>query len=145
MKPQQIWRTVLAAVGFAISAYLTAVHYDAHVPLACSSNGIIDCARVITSPQSVVFGLPLAVWGMLWFALLAVVVLIRARGAAWGGTADSVWAGVGALSIIYFVYLELFVVGRICIWCSAVHVLVLINLFVALSPGPAQVPPAGRR
>lgn len=127
----RIWRTLLAVVGFGISFYLTLVHYDTHIPLVCTDNAFINCARVVTSPQSVVFGLPLAVWGMVWFAVLVATIWLRGRLGAWTQTLDVVWGVVGALSVVYFVYIELFVVGVLCLYCTTVHLLVLANLFIA--------------
>ena len=128
----RLWRLLLAAAGFGISVYLTLVHYDARVPLVCTDNAFIDCARVVTSPQSVVLGLPLAVWGMLWFAVLGMTIWLRGERGAWTQMLDLGWAVVGALSIVYFIYIELFVVGVLCLWCSIVHLLVLANLFIAM-------------
>ena len=108
------------------------MHYDARVPLVCTDNSFIDCARVVTSPQSVVFGLPLAVWGMLWFAVLGVTIWLRRDRGAWTQMLDNGWAAVGAGSVVYFVYIELFIVGVLCMWCSIVHLLVLANLFIAM-------------
>ena len=53
----------LGGVGIAI--YLTAVHYE-NVPLVCSDSGLVDCARVLSSPFSVVPGtsIPITVPGM---------------------------------------------------------------------------------
>jgi uncharacterized membrane protein len=126
-------RLALAGVGVAISAYLVAVHYG-HVPLYCADQGIVDCASVLTSPQSSWFGLPVAAFGVLWF-LVAGLLALRARSAAAGPavrTANMAWLLVGAATVIYLVYLELVVVGRICLWCTAVHIIVLGSLFLAI-------------
>lgn len=120
-------RLLLCALGLAISTYLTGVHYI-RVPLACPSTGIIDCAQVLHSPQSVVLGLPLGVWGMVWFVLMGLLVLRAARLQAAGGDGvlpRRLWGMLGAAAVVYFVYLELMVIGKICIWCTAVHLLVL--------------------
>ncbi len=121
-------RLGMALVGLGISVYLTVVHYG-HVPLACplARRGIVDCAAVVTSPQSVALGLPLAVWGIAWFVVTAALVLRAGPGQA---LAERAWATVGAVAVVYFVYLELFAVGRLCAWCTAVHLLVLANLIL---------------
>ena len=51
----QLLLLLLSLVGVGISVYLTAVHYE-NVPLVCSASGIVDCARVLSSPFSVVPG-----------------------------------------------------------------------------------------
>lgn len=136
----RVWRTLLAVVGLGISVYLTFVHYDAHVPLVCTDNSFINCGRVITSPQSVVAGLPLAVWGILWFVVLGVAIGLRREPRSWSRVLDLGWAVVGALSVVYFIYIELFVVGVLCLWCSIVHLLVLANLFIAMGIGAPGTP-----
>ncbi len=123
----------MAVVGFAISVYLTVVHYG-HVPLACplARPGIVNCAAVVTSPQSVALGLPLAVWGIVWFVVTAVLV-VRVKPSLAG--VERAWAGVGAVAVVYFIYLELFAIGRLCAWCTAVHLLVLANLLLVSGDG----------
>ena len=44
---------VMAVLGFAISVYLTTVHY-AGVRLVCSTGGIVNCAAVTSSAYSVI-------------------------------------------------------------------------------------------
>ncbi len=132
-------RVVLAGIGLGISVYLTLVHYR-HVPLLCHASGLIDCVRVVTSPQSVALGLPLAVWGVAWFVVESALALWTAVGGAsgprWLRPARLAWSVVGAMAVIYFVYLELLVIGHICLWCSGVHLIVLTLLsFEALAPG----------
>jgi uncharacterized membrane protein len=46
-------------------------------------------------------------------------------------------AGVGALSVLYLVWVELFRVNALCLWCTAVHVLAL-ALFAAVVLGAAS-------
>jgi uncharacterized membrane protein len=129
---------VLAAsvLGLGISTYLTIVHYDTHLSLACPSNSVINCATVTTSPESVVFGIPVAVLGLAFFAAMVVLSLP----AAWRATSirvaqlrlASVFVGIGF--VFYLVYSELFTIHAICLWCTSVHVLTLI-LFVSIVTG----------
>jgi uncharacterized membrane protein len=136
---RSVLRLVLAAAGLAVAAYLTLQHYDSRVPLSCPNTGIIDCERVLTSPQSLAFGVPLAVWGLGWFAvavaLAAAGASAAAEGAWWGRPARLLWTAVGAAAVVYFVYLELLVIGSICIWCSTVHAIVLALLALEATDG----------
>lgn len=129
-------RLLLSGLGLLISAYLTAVHYT-KVPLACPATGIIDCAQVLHSPESMVLGLPLGVWGMVWFIVMGILSARAGRVAAAGGDAvlpRRVWGAVGAASVVYFLYLELLVIGKVCIFCTGVH-LVVLALFVMEAVG----------
>lgn len=126
---------VLGALGLAISVYLTMVHYHG-APLACPMRGIIDCEQVVTSPQSVILGLPLALWGVVWFLVfIGLTLQERASGGPpWLQPARFWWLLLGAASVVYFIYLELMVIGKICIWCSGVHLIVLILLAMEMRP-----------
>jgi uncharacterized membrane protein len=133
----------LSLAGLAVSVYLTVEHYTTGSVLACPQTGVIDCEKVTTSPQSVWLGVPLSVWGLVYFV------------AAVGATAPPTWrkgsavadrvrlgmAAVGVLSVIYLIYVELFVVDAICLWCTAVHVLT-IALFAVVVVGIAARPVA---
>lgn len=55
---------VLTLIGLAIALYLSAVHYSQEsVPLLCSSSGLVNCAEVTSSPQSMIGPLPVAALG----------------------------------------------------------------------------------
>ncbi|HKV46052.1 MAG TPA: vitamin K epoxide reductase family protein [bacterium] len=129
----QAWdRVRLAAslIGLGIAAYLSALHYNPAVSPACSSSGVVNCERVLTSPQAVWNGIPVALWGLLWFAVAAMLAILSLghHGTAeppwlrWGGIG---WAMTGAAVVLRLLYTELGVIGRLCLWCTAVHVLVI--------------------
>src|SRR3954471_2414858 len=64
---------VLAVAGLGISVYLTIEHFSASTTLACPNTGALNCLKVTTSEQSAVFGIPVAVLGLVYFvAMLAV-------------------------------------------------------------------------
>ncbi|MHB8263988.1 MAG: vitamin K epoxide reductase family protein [Acidimicrobiales bacterium] len=126
---------VLAVMGTGVSIYLTLTHYDrGAVPLVCSTTSLINCEKVTTSPQSVIFGIPVAVLGLPFF--LSMIALNIP--AAWRTTLRSVHlarlalAAVGMCFVIYLVYVELFDVGAICLWCTSVHIMTFL-LFVIIT------------
>jgi uncharacterized membrane protein len=51
---------------------------------------------------------------------------------------------VGALTVLYLVWVELFRVNAICLWCTAVHVVTL-SLFAVVVLGPTLRSEAGAR
>lgn len=115
----------LAIVGTAVSAYLTIVHYTSSTLLACASTGVINCERVTTSAQSEVFGIPVALLGLLWFVAVAALCSPWAwrSPARWISTARRVGVWSGMAFVLWLVYAELFVIDAICLWCTVVHVL----------------------
>lgn len=123
-------RVTLAALGLAIAGYLTLLHYDASVPLVCARGSFVDCETVLGSSSSVVLGVPVALWGLLWFAVALALAVPSARAGdgdrpAVLRSAGLAWGLVGVAAVLWLVYQEIGVVGRICAWCTAVHVLVL--------------------
>jgi uncharacterized membrane protein len=125
--------TILALVGLGLSIYLTIVHYSTAVTLACSSTGTINCEKVTTSPESFLLGRPVAVWGLVYF----VVVLVMCLPAAWRSQSQAMKIGrvalaiLGVLFVLRLIYAELFEIDAICLWCTAVHA-VMLALFGAV-------------
>ncbi|MEV4508898.1 vitamin K epoxide reductase family protein [Dactylosporangium sp. NPDC049525] len=132
---------VLAVLGLAVSVYLTIEHYTASTTLACPDTGALNCLKVTTSEQSKLFGVPVAVLGLVYFAvMLALSLLWRTprRDVRLGRLAFS---AVGVLFVAWLVYAELFTLDAICLWCTAVHVLA-IGLFAVTALGTAYADPA---
>jgi uncharacterized membrane protein len=123
---------VWALLGLAASAYLTVEHFTASTLLACPENATINCANVTTSRWSHVFGVPVAVLGLGYFVLLVGLCLPW----AWRVAALQRWriaaVAIGALTVVYLVYIELFKVDAICLWCTAVHVCTIAVLATVL-------------
>jgi uncharacterized membrane protein len=118
-------------LGLVVAGYLTVEHFSSSATLACPESATINCAKVTTSQWSHVLGIPVALLGLLYFVgMLAlccppawrIVALDRVRIAA---------AALGVLSVLYLIWIELFRVDAICIWCTAVHICTL-GLFGAV-------------
>lgn len=128
----RVWQRIRAAlltIGVLIAAYLTLLHYVEGVPLYCPGGGIVNCGDVLTSPQSVWFGIPVPLWGVLWF--LAGLVLYHWSGVprTWKVPASWIWSVIGLVAVLTLVYDEFWVLHAVCLWCSALHVIIL-TLFV---------------
>ena len=112
---------VLALVALAVSIYLTVEHYAAPNSLACPDTGAINCTKVTTSTWSEVGSVPLALLGALYFAVMSALCVP----AAWRVTALDrvrvVGAAGGVATALYLVWVELFQVEAICLWCTVVH------------------------
>ena len=129
---------LLAIGGIAVSGYLTTVHYS-DAPLVCSSGGVVDCERVLTSSYSEVMGLPWSLGGVVWFSvsgLLALMALSRAPEPGWLHPAQLGWALVGLAVALYLIGVEVVGVEKICLWCSALHALIGITLLLTLFRTP---------
>jgi uncharacterized membrane protein len=128
--------TVLSLLGTGVAAWLTYAHYNPHIRLACPSTGIINCETVTTSKYSHIFGVPVALLGLLYFVSMLGMQSpwawrSRSRLIRQGRLASSV-VGVGL--IVWLIYAELFKINAICLWCSSVHVMTFL-LFVVTAIG----------
>ncbi|MET9065408.1 vitamin K epoxide reductase family protein [Streptosporangium sandarakinum] len=124
---------LLTLVGLAISVYLTVVHYN-DVPLICSESATIDCASVTTSEYSKLFGIPVPLLGLVFFVGFGALLVPGAWSSThpilrWGRLAAVI---VGTLFVVYLVTAEL-VLGKICLWCTAVHVITVLLLGLVLT------------
>jgi uncharacterized membrane protein len=148
----QITTLVLSVAGLGVSIYLTIAHYTSSAILACSDNGLINCAKVTTSPESIVFGVfPVAVLGLAFYVFMVAV------NTPWGWRAAGLpvirWARLGSVIVgigfvLYLVYTEVITLGNICLWCTSVHVItfLLFGLIVfSAAAGYGVAPAADRR
>jgi uncharacterized membrane protein len=136
---QPVTSLVLSIAGLGVSVYLTLTHFSSAVTLSCpAGGGAINCEKVTTSPQSYVFGIPVAVLGLAFF----VPMLILCLPAAWrtwnrwihlARLALSV-GGVGM--IIYLISAELFTIKAICLWCTSVHVITFLLFVLIMTTAP---------
>lgn len=115
-RPLNLLALLLAIASAAVSGYLTYTHYNQGA-LVC---GIGDCSLVQASQYSKIFGVPIAVLGLL--ASLALVALIIVRSTMpdlmdLANTAIMAIVLVGVVYTAYLTYLELFVIKAICQWC----------------------------
>jgi uncharacterized membrane protein len=128
----------LAAVG--VASYLTVTHYTDPAALACPDTGVVNCTLVTTSSWSVIFGVPVAVLGLVWSVVMTGLTLPWAwkAGRSWIDRTRMAVAGLGAAMVLYLVYVELFRIGAICLWCTAVHVLAVSLFGVVMAAGATR-------
>jgi uncharacterized membrane protein len=133
------WRslvcTAVALVGIGVSIYVTVLHY-AHVAPACSDTGAIDCQRVLTSPQSVFLGIPVPLYGLVFFVGMFVLCIPKLWRTTlwWVPWLRLVGSSVGILFALRLIYEELFVIRKLCLWCTSAHVLAFV-MFVVIVTG----------
>jgi uncharacterized membrane protein len=132
---------LLSLAGLVVSAYLTVEHYTASTTLACPNVGVVNCQKVTTSPESQVLGLPVALLGLLYFAaMVAITVPAMWRTPSLAVRRTRIGLSLlGVAFVVYLIYVELFVLDAICLWCTAVHVLTF-ALFTVVTLGEAASP-----
>lgn len=116
---------VFALLGLAVSTYLVVEHYTASATLACPESATINCQKVTTSQWSHVGPIPVALLGLVYFlAMVALCLPVAWRHRQLDGLRIA-GAAVGVLTALYLVWVELFRVNAICLWCTAAHVCAL--------------------
>jgi uncharacterized membrane protein len=127
----QLTTFVLALAGLGVSIYLTIAHFTESTLAGCSETGLVNCTKVTTSPQSYVFGIPVAVLGLAFYVFAVAIMSPWAWRAARREIhllrIASLVVGVGF--VLYLLYAELFIIGSICLYCTSVHVITFL-LFV---------------
>ena len=124
----QLATFALALAGLGVSIYLTIAHFTQSALLGCSESGVVNCTKVTTSPQSYVFGIPVAVLGLVFY-VFAVAIMSPW---AWRWARREVYlirlaamvAGIGF--VLYLLYAELFIIGSICLYCTSVHAITFV-------------------
>ena len=120
----------LDVVGLAIAAYLSIVELQGGVP-AC---GVIKgCEEVARSEYSRIAGIPVAVFGV----ALSLVLLTLA--VAWWRTdlyalllAHYGLSLAGVIFEAWFLYLQVVVIGAVCIWCTSYGLSLVARFVIAL-------------
>ena len=120
--------TAASLLGLGVAGYLTYEHYTSSTSLACADNGVVNCLKVTTSSYSAVAGVPVAVLGLVFFAVMLVLQLppLWQRPERWLRMARLAWSVVGLGTVLYLLAAELFSIDAICLWCTAVHVLTFV-------------------
>jgi uncharacterized membrane protein len=121
---------VLDIIGLLVAGYLAVVELSGGVPTCGLVSG---CEEVATSPYNNFLGIPVAVFGV----LLSVVLLSLAL-AWWKTDIYGLLLGHYALSLVgvifdgWFLYLQVFVIQAVCIWCVTYEVSLLLRFLIAL-------------
>ncbi len=131
---------VLSLIGLALSTYLTITHFEPGA-LVCTNSGFIDCAKVTTSAQSEILGIPVAILG------LANYVVMTALNSPWAWHSRHRWihearfilAVISMCFVLWLIYAELIIIDNICLYCTGVHITTFALLIVLTLVSPAQL------
>lgn len=138
------WRPITALVlslgGFGVSLYLTIAHF-AHVKLACSDTGLVNCERVTSSAQSYFLHVPVAFWGLLFFvAMVALNLPVAWRVADRRVHLLRLAMAVGGMCfVLYLVSAELLIIKNICLWCTSVHAITFLLFVLTVATVPQML------
>jgi uncharacterized membrane protein len=139
---QPIATLLLSLFGLGVSIYLTIAHFSPHA-LVCVKNATFNCEKVTTSPQSEIFGIPVAMLGLFFFVpMLALCLPVAWRSADRRiHLARLILSIVGVGTILYLIIAELFIIKAICLWCSSVHLTTFILFVIVVTASPVVLTP----
>jgi uncharacterized membrane protein len=132
------WTAFVVSLGaFGVSFYLTLAHFDrSAVPLVCSDKGLVNCALVTGSQQSMVFGVfPVALLGLIFWTVMLGLNVPPLWRSSWRYIAPlRVAAAVTGMGmVVYLVYVELIQLHAICLYCTAVHALTFVAFMLVVT------------
>lgn len=134
---------LLALFGLSDSLYL-AQHENSAAPLLCSVENLSDCNIVVTSQYARIFGIPLAEFGVVFYALLFIIAALELVlfDRFLRRIVQSVsFIGIGAS--LYFTAIELFVLKAWCIYCLVSAGITLLIFVLACLIEPLRKNPPG--
>ncbi len=140
------WLLAFAALGLAASSTSSYVHYklltDTAYTSFCDVNATVSCTQAYLSPYGSFWGVPVALAGVFFFAL--VLLLVGAAGRPSSAVRDGVPAYVFALStvglafVLYLGWASYVQLHTFCVLCAITYVAV-IGLFI-VSGGATTFP-----
>lgn len=122
--------SLLSFLGILVAAYLVYQHYKPAGGSFCNISGYINCDIVNKSIYAEIFGIPVAMLGMLAYGILfAGSLLMRRRAAAplW----LLIFAGFSLVFSLYLTFVEFFVLRAVCMFCITQQILIFI-IFITL-------------
>ena len=120
-RPASRTALVIAALGVIASTYLAVEHYAGPKLLACPESATINCAKVTTSQWSHIAGVPVAVLGLAYYLGMIALLLPPAWAEPRLDRIRVAASALGVAMVLYLIWIELFRVDAICLWCTAVH------------------------
>jgi uncharacterized membrane protein len=132
----------LDLIGLAIAGYLSVVELRGDLPYCGPLKG---CEEVALSEYARVGGIPVAVFGVVLSISLFLLAIAWMR----SGRIELLAAhyGLSLLGVVfevYFTYLELFVIGAVCVWCASYGLSLVARFAVALLVWRRRAVGAGR-
>jgi len=92
----------------------------------------VSCS-VISSSYSRVFGIPLDFLAIIWFGVnLILLAILDIRNIGKVMMLLLAWGILGVLVIPYLIYIEVYVLHALCIYCTTMHIALVLNFLIIL-------------
>jgi uncharacterized membrane protein len=131
---------VLDVLGLAIASYLSVVELAGAAPVCGPIKG---CEEVARSEYSRIGGVPVAVFGVGLSLILLTLAVAWWRTDLYGLLLAHYGLSLaGVIFEVYFMYVQVFVIHAVCIWCTSYGVSLILRFVVAFIVWLRQPPPA---
>ena len=122
---------LLAFFGLADSLYL-AQHQENGTPLLCNVQNLSGCNIVAASEYSRLFGIPLSEYGVVFYGILFVLAALElVLFDQFVRRVLQIFSLLGVLASLYFTFVQAFLIGAFCIYCSVSALITLLVLVCA--------------
>ncbi len=119
---------VLTALGFLICLWLTYIHIRVHLDpfydSVCGMGKLFNCDTAASSEFSTAFGVPIAVWGALYYlfaCIISVTFFLRKESSVSGLAARAALFLLAATLSVCYLAVSILYVKSICIGCFLIH------------------------
>ncbi|NBO39138.1 hypothetical protein EBU99_11205 [bacterium] len=129
---------VIGLIGFGVSLYALILHIKSKTSSAslnCDVNDVVNCSKVVGGEYGELFSIPLGAFGMSYFGIVMAMAILPAflsASPSWIARRQLIVATIGSLVSLVLAYISYFKIGAVCIVCSTVHGLTIVNFFITL-------------
>jgi uncharacterized membrane protein len=123
---------ILASIGFIDATYLTVEHYRNEIP-PCTVGG---CENVLTSEYAQLYGVPVSLLGSIYYLLVLVSLFVyfdvkNEKVKDYCLKLIIVLSTIGFFASLGFIYLMLFVIKSICVYCMVADIVSILIFIMA--------------
>ncbi|MGA3109771.1 MAG: vitamin K epoxide reductase family protein [Candidatus Bathyarchaeia archaeon] len=139
--PKLLLLVVMSGLGLWASSMVVTIYYMLKqslpaCPLQRGPGIVLNCDMVLGSSYSQVFGIPLELFAVVYFALNLLLVYLIVFGSdrlfRLSLKILFVWRFLGIVIVPYLIFVELFLIKAICVYCTVMHVAIIAD-FVIIS------------
>ena len=127
---------ILGFAGFCASLYALALHLKSKTgtaALSCDVNDLVSCTKVLGGEYGEFIGIPLGALGMAYFGIVmstALLPKLSECSETWIAKWRFFVAIMGVVVVAALGYLSYVKIGAVCVVCSSVHAITLLNFGV---------------
>jgi len=105
---------IISVLGFTDASFLTIEHYQNIIP-PCTTAG---CETVLTSAYSTLFGIPVALLGMIYYLIIAIGLFAHIEGKHEPSLRAVLLLTIcGFIMSLWFVFTQAFLIHAYCLYC----------------------------